>query len=147
MWSRLFFNYREAFVWSERKDVRNEIYQRLSNHQKQFMFLPLHVLENATNIREVAITIADGRNIDSKIGRNLDLIIRQIHEQMARKCGQWTKELHELRFIEFVDEHTELEPSTPTAEEKKKKTSNQTARELKRLEVNEQNVMKSTQCV
>lgn len=78
---------------------RNKIHKKLSDHEKQFAYLPLDVLKKATNIGELVLpTIAKGNP------KYVDFVINQVHEQMPIKCGKWCKELAGLRFVETIEE-------------------------------------------
>lgn len=120
---------------------RNEVHEKLSDHEKQFTYLPLDILKRATNIEELVLpTIAKGKP------KYLDYAISEIHKQMPMKCGRWFSELANLRFIESIEDdepsttknvtnkktvqkHTEPEPepSTSKAMPKSKKHASKTS--------------------
>lgn len=79
------------------KNIRNEINEKLSDHEKQFVYLPLNILKGATNIGELLIpTLLKGET------KWLDYTITEVHKQMPTKCGRWFPELANLRFIESI---------------------------------------------
>lgn len=128
--------YRDAFIWTLPANDQNEIHQKLSNHQKQFTYLPLHILKSATNIGELVLpTVAKGKT------KWLDYAIGEICKQMPTRCARWFPELANLRFLEPNQENNasqnkntkttnerELEPepgpSTSTASHSQKRKVN-----------------------
>lgn len=71
----------------------------MTDHEKQFTYLPLDILKSATNIGELVLpTVAKGQI------EWLDFAIGEIHKQMPTKCGRWLKELANLRFIESIED-------------------------------------------
>lgn len=71
----------------------------LSEHEKQFAYLPLNLLDGATNIRGLLLdSVLKGKEW------HLDNVIDQIHQQMAQTCGRWLPELANLRFVEMIDD-------------------------------------------
>lgn len=88
----LFTNYSDATIWPESLGNRSEKinHQNFSEHEKQFVYLPLAVLDSATNIRQLFSHIEDEKKL---IG-----LIRKIHTQMSSK--RWVPELINLRFID-----------------------------------------------
>lgn len=83
--------YRAAPIW--KKPARAE----LTDHEKQFTYLPLNLLDGATNIRELLL------DSFSKVKEKyLDNVIDQIHQQMPQTCGHWLPELANLRFVEVI---------------------------------------------
>lgn len=71
----------------------------MSEHEKQFAYLPLNLLDRATNIRELLLdSVLKGKK------EHLDNAIDQIHVQMAQTCGRWLPELANLRFFEMIED-------------------------------------------
>lgn len=90
------------------EEIRPKAHRELSEHERQFAYLPLDILKHATNIGELVInTVAKGHQ------EFLDLAITGIHKQMARKRGKWYKELANLRFIESIDDRVHDESAEP----------------------------------
>lgn len=90
------------------KDKQEDIHKKFTHHERQFVYLPLHVLRNATNIDDLVLPkIAKGKP------KFVSKAVKQIHEQMAKQHGRWLSELDNLRFIEtvlFEDENIPDEP-------------------------------------
>lgn len=61
-----------------------------TEHEKQFAYLPLAILQSATNIRELFTDIESDKRLDASI--------RKIHGQMSSTV--WSSELLNLRFID-----------------------------------------------
>lgn len=84
----------------------------MSDHEKQFVFLPLNLLDGATNIRELLLSSFLNGNAE-----HLDTVIDQIHKQMPTKCGRWLPVLAGLRFVEVIEDSdapaTTTIPATP----------------------------------
>lgn len=82
----------------------------MSDHQKQFAYLPLHVLKKATNIVKLTLEHVLGKGQE----RHLDDVIIQIHEQMSTRAN-WLSVLDNLHFIdpvEFEEDTEVIEPQT-----------------------------------
>lgn len=84
------FVYREASIWSKDAEEQEKIHQRFSDHEKQFGYLPLHIIKEATNLRELFASELNGRE------HKFDILSRGIHEQMHKP---WAKILKNLRFV------------------------------------------------
>lgn len=79
---------------------RKKVHKKLSDHEKQFTYLPLDILKRATNIGELILpTVAKG-NV-----KWLDFAIGEIHKQMPTKCGRWFSELKKLRFVILIEDN------------------------------------------
>lgn len=135
--------YSDASIWSMPETERNKVHKKLTDHERQFAYLPLDILKRATNIGELVLpTVAKGKK------RWLDFAIGEIHKQMPTKCGRWIRELADLRFVDpieddgasnnanenvtttkTIEKHTEPEPkpSTSTAKPKSKKDASITS--------------------
>lgn len=74
--------------------MQQRIYEEASDYKKQFMYLPLHVFNAATNIRALFSSKLKG---DKK---QLDLCVKSIHKQLGRKYDMWLPEMHALSFID-----------------------------------------------
>lgn len=113
----------------------------MSAHQKQFTYLPLHIVKSATNIADLVLPTAARGKMEF-----LDKVIRQIHKQMPTECRKWLRELDDLRFVESIlseesnsnknnirerEREREPQPSTSTAMPKSaKKSSHETPQPL-----------------
>lgn len=85
------------------KEEQIKVHEKLSSHQKQFTYLPLNVLMNATNIREVVLPgLAQGRK------DIVDNVIGQIHKQLATK--RWYSDLDKLRFVVSIEDDEYIGP-------------------------------------
>lgn len=85
------------------EEYRNRIHRKLTSHEKQFTYLPYHIVRNATNIADLILpTVAKGQL------KWLDTAIDQIYNQMATKCGRWLDVLADLRFVEPIPSDNEL---------------------------------------
>lgn len=97
--SLLFRCYRTAHIWTLTESRRNTVHQILTDHEKQFAYLPMDILKKATNICELVLpTIAKGKP------QFVELVIGQIYRQMPTKCGKWCRELANLRFVETIED-------------------------------------------
>lgn len=67
-----------------------DLHLTFSTHEKQFVYLPLAILDSATNIRQLFSHIENETKLND--------LVRKIHAQMSSK--RWASELSNLRFID-----------------------------------------------
>lgn len=72
----------------------SELDRNFSDYEKQFAYLPLAILDAATNIRQLFEHITDKKDLDATI--------QTLHNQMPVEC--WAPELNNLRFIETTSD-------------------------------------------
>lgn len=75
-------------------ETQSELHQNYSAHEKQFAYLPLAILDAATNIRQLFSHI-DG-------GAQLNAMIEATHTQMS--TTHWPPEMSNLRFIDTASD-------------------------------------------
>lgn len=83
--------------------------------------MPLHTINDATNIRDLLSHLAKGNE------KKLSFVVGEIHKQMARKYGRWVRELKHLRFVsedetgDFESDNDEPEKDQATVNTKQTK--------------------------
>lgn len=88
----------ETDKWQKR------IHKKASDFEKQFIYLPLHVFNTATNIRTIFSRKAKGNE------KKLDLEVEAIHKQIGRKYGMWPPEMKNLSFIDTSNTNSNANP-------------------------------------
>lgn len=81
----------------------------MTDHERQFVYLPLEILKNATNIRDLLQDKMKGKE------KHFNFLAEEIHKQLARK--RWAPELKELRFV--IEEEGEDDAETSENEPEK----------------------------
>lgn len=95
----IFFLASDARIWSLSKRERSRIFEKATEHQKQFLCLPLHVFKDATNIKSL---------IDFSVQQSdctVDAYVEQIHNSLP-KIKKWSLELDYLKFADDSDPDT-----------------------------------------
>lgn len=97
----------EASIWSKSKEFRDQAHDEATDHQKQFMYLPLNVFWKRTNIRTLTAAYkADLLKRMSKHRREkqMNKYAEQFHAQLY-KVSRWDDLpfLFELKFIEDIE--------------------------------------------
>lgn len=88
------FIHSDANIWSKSKEKQMDLHQQFSAHEKQFAYLPLAILDSATNIRQLFSHIENEKKLDD--------LVQKIHTQMPTK--RWPPELSKLRFIDTTSD-------------------------------------------
>lgn len=86
----------DARIWTLTKREQKRIFNAASDHQMQFLCLPLHVLKEQTNIRSLVGVSAHQK------GYTLDDFVEYIYKILP-KIDKWLPELHDLKFLNDAD--------------------------------------------
>lgn len=100
-------------MWSELDEMEMDEDREFSAHEKQFVYLPLAILNSATNIRQLFNHIKDEKKLDA--------LIRKVHSQMSSKV--WPPELLNLRFIDKSTESNVQNANETTTAKPKSRTT------------------------
>lgn len=110
-------NFSDEEICSMSKERKMKPNQDFSAHEKQFVYLPLAILNSATNIRQLFSQIENKKKLDALIGK--------IHTQMS--STHWAPELSNLRFVD-----SDFEPEEKANEAAAENLSNKPARRMTR---------------
>lgn len=89
----LFILSRNAAIWSLSEAKRSDVYKWATTHQRKFIYLPLHVFREATNIYQLLREKNRG-NIS-----NVNTLARQIHIDLIN-INSWPIFLSGLKFLD-----------------------------------------------
>lgn len=84
--------FRNAAIWSLSEEKRSNVHKWATKHQKKFIYLPLHVFREATNIYQLLREKNHG-NINK-----VDTLARQIHIDLIN-ISSWPIFLSGLKFL------------------------------------------------
>lgn len=96
----LFLSHSDACIWSLSKKERMQIHKKATDHEKQFLYLPLHVFRKTTNLAKLLAPEPPGPDVNTS---DIDSICNYSHKQLYR-VGHWHEELRKLEFV-GIDEH------------------------------------------
>lgn len=99
-----FFHNSDASIWSRSKRERNRIFQKATAHQKQFLCLPLHIFQKATNVCSLIKAVVQYSPY------TVDELVTSIHENMP-KIDDWLPELIDLQFVDSTESNDADEES------------------------------------
>lgn len=88
---------REAAIRLTDTGYQNEVYKKATDHQKKFIYLPLHVFRTETNINQLVLKFEQNRG--NQMNRTfLNEHILKIHKRLAH-FNLWPTYLNGLKFL------------------------------------------------
>lgn len=101
---------RNATIWSLSKEQRSDVHNKATKSQKNFIYLPLHMLKKATNIHQLIRQFGEHRGHEQMDKHMLDRYVDQIHKRMI-EVEAWQPILSGLKFLDGKAEINQT-PST-----------------------------------